>query len=585
MTDPPAWREWRRRLAGRAGATLRNEPRLVTVSAILVIAATWISIGLHVTEQRRDLYLAAERELRGGILTLSSHARRTFEAVNTTLHAVDSWLYETSRNTRSAPISELAKVIDDVQSSNEDYVDIRPISNDGFLFRFAADDDFRAFVGDRPYFKALYLAEPGTIEYSTPVVSRDTGRHVLPIAIKARPNRYGVGYLVAAVTVDQFDAAYRDLLISATGQIGLVRSDGKVLVSVPEDVMRNEASGSAFIGAIMANSHTEPGIIDAASPSGGSGAIAATLRLARHPVMVYAAFERDELDQRWQAEALPHFIAGAIATLLTILIAGWLRHVIRLREGAAAATAAALETANAANEAKRQFLANMSHELRTPLNAILGFSEVISRAMFGPLDAHYRTYGKDIHDSGKHLLHLVDQLLDISRIEAGAVALQPQPCNLGEIVDEAMRIIEPLRAQRELSLTADLSGVKGPVLADRGVLRQIFINLLGNAAKYNRQGGSVSVTARRSDGNVFIVVADSGQGIAETDLRHIFEPFRKGDAHVAEPAEMGLGLGLPIVKALLDLMRGEIRIESTAGEGTRVLLRLPDDTAVNRQAS
>lgn len=585
MDDEPAGKGLRYALAATIGGALRNELRLVLISALLVIAAIWLSVGLYVSEQRRSLYQAAEQELRGGILTLSSHARRTLEAVNTTLRSVDSWLFEASKSTRLAPLAELDKVIADIQALNEDFIDIRPISNDGYLFRFAAGDDFRTYVGDRPYFDALYLAKPGTLYLSEPVVSRDSGRFVLPVAMKVRPNRFGIGYLVAAVTIDQFDAAYRDLLISATGRIGLVRSDGRLLVSVPEDLLKDTSAGTDFLNELAEKSDTSAGTFEATSPLGGSGTVVAAMRLARQPILVYAAFERDELDQRWRAGAWPAVLAGIAATLLTVVIAGWLRHLVRLREREAANTVAALEAANAANAAKRKFLANMSHELRTPLNAILGFSEVISRAMFGPLDLHYQTYGNDIHKSGKHLLHLVDQLLDISRIESGTIALRQQPCDLDEILKEALRIVEPLRARRNLSVSCDLARSTGPVMVDRGILRQILINLLGNAAKYNKDGGSIAIGAWRDAGAVVIEIADTGQGIAAEDLCEIFEPFKKGDALVAQQADAGLGLGLPIVKALMELINGEIQIDSTVGQGTRVRLHLPDDVAVNRQAS
>jgi len=241
----------------------------------------------------------------------------------------------------------------------------------------------------------------------------------------------------------------------------------------------------------------------------------------------------------------------------------------------AANTVAALEAANAANEAKRQFLAHMSHELRTPLNAILGFSEVISVAMFGPIESKYRTYGTDINKSGKHLLHLVDQLLDISRIESGVVELASQPCSLPELVQEALRITESYRSRRQLSVSVDLAEDATNLLTDRGTLRQILINLLSNAARYNRDHGSISISSRNIEDTLVIAIEDTGQGIAEADMAQIFEPFKKGDAHVAQEADAGFGLGLPIVRGKVRLMGGEIYLQSTHGVGTRVEIRLP----------
>lgn len=561
--------------AGGLRRALSHGPHLVVISAVLVIATTWASIGLHVSDQKRALYGAAEQELRGAILTLGSHARRTIEAVNTTLHATDAWLFEASRDTRSTPLAELAVLIADIQRTNEDFIDIRPISNDGYLFRFAAGDSFRAFVGDRSYILNLQNAPPGEMFIAEPLESRDSGRYVLPIAMKVRANRYGIGYLVAAVTLEQFDRAYRDLLISAAGRIGLARDDGTVVVSVPRDLLAQPEASKAFIAPILAKATSEAQIFDATSPVTGGQVMTAALHLQKQPVLVYAAFERNELYQRWRAMALPQFIAGAVITLLTILIAGWLRYLMHEKDREAANTVMALAEANAANVAKRQFLAHMSHELRTPLNAILGFSEVISNAMFGPIEASYRTYGTDINKSGKHLLHLVDQLLDISRIEAGAVELVPQPCNLAELVAEALRIVEPYRSRRQVTVSVDITADATALIADRGTLRQILINLLSNAARYNRDRGSISVTARNLDQTLVIAIDDTGQGIAEADLAQVFEPFKKGDAHVAQAADAGFGLGLPIVRGKVELMGGEIRLQSTHGIGTRVEIHLP----------
>lgn len=564
-----------RSFASRLRAGLQHGPRLVTMSAVLVIVTTWLAVYFYVSEQRHEIFGAAEQELRGGILTLSSHARRTIEAVDTTLRAADSWLYEASKNPRNAPLRDLGVMISSIQASNEDFIDIRPITNDGFLFRFKGDEDFRTFVGDRSYFQDLYHKDPGDQFLAEPMVSRDSGRYVLPIAMKTRENRYGIGYLVAAVTLSQFDDAYRDLLISATGRIGLVRTDGMLLMSVPEDRTTEMEAAADFLAALAQHNSTKPTMVTVPSPLGDGEAMAAVVRLNSQPVLVYAAFDMDELEQRWQTGAAPSIFAAIIVTILTLLIAGWLRHLMRLKDMEAALTRDALAEANAANTAKRQFLANMSHELRTPLNAILGFSEVITHAMFGPIDAQYRTYGNDIHKSGKHLLHLVDQLLDVSRIESGAMALQIQPCDVKEILQEALRITEPIRARNDVRVEVDLQPGATSLMADRGVVRQIMINLLANAAKYNRPGGSITVRSRDTRDAFTLIVEDTGIGISPAALQQVFEPFKKGDAHVAQTAESSFGLGLPIVKGLVGLMGGEIEIRSEPAKGTMVSVQLP----------
>ena len=554
----------------------RNGPRLVLAFAFLVITATWASIGLHVHDQHRSIFESAERELVGAVITLDSHTRRTVEAVNTTLRSVDSWLYETSLRARPAPLADVASLISDLQSKNEDPVDIRPIGPDGFLFRFdRSGGDFRAFVGDREYIKALEHARAGSLYISTPVFSRDSKRYVLPIAIKAHVNRHGVAYLVAAVTVRQFETAYKDLLISAPARIGIVRDTGEVLVTVPNDP---ELIGKKMPGFSLV-AQTRPNVLrgtaDLPSSVPGNTAMTAFAHLARQPLIVFAAFDREDLQKGWLTLAMPQIAAGIVATLLTLLIAGWLRHLLSLKEKEADNVRAALEEAKAANIAKRQFMANMSHELRTPLNAILGFSEVIAGAVFGPLEAQYRTYGGDIHKSGQHLLHLVDQLLDISRIESGTMALNFQPCDLHDIVSEALKVTRPVAVDLNLRLSVQLEDDARQLVTDRGVLRQIMINLLSNAAKYNKQDGSITVTSRRTDSGICLVVEDTGYGIPTADLNRVFEPFARGDAWVARSTVEGTGLGLPIVRRLMERIGGEITLTSREGVGTRVELFLP----------
>lgn len=553
----------------------RNGPRVVVSLASLVVAGLWLSIGLHIHEQRTAIFSSAEQELRGASFALSSHVRRTIEAVHTTLRSVDSWLYESSLRSQPADLNDLVELISQLQKSNEEPVDIRPIDNHGFLFRFSGADNFRVFVGDRPYVRELEAAPAGTLYISEPLVSRDSGRRVLPIAIRTHPNRYGIGYLVAAVTTAQFEAAFRELLISAPGRIGIVRSDGVSLAAVPDDDSLATPQGQAFLRRLLSAQRPAPTITRLPSWHTDTEAIVVALRLARQPALVYAAFDTADLDQRWRAEALPQVVGGAIATLVLVLISLWLLHLMRLKARETEVTKMALADANAANVAKRQFLANMSHELRTPLNAILGFSEIISSAIFGPLDAHYRSYGGDISKSGRHLLHLVDQLLDISRIESGQLNLQPQPNNLEDVFAEVLKVTLGARGERDITTTVNCDPAARILTADRGVLRQILINLLSNAVKFNRPGGSIDLRATNSDGAVEITIADTGCGIAPEDVAQIFEPFKKGDAHLAQKPAEGLGLGLPIVRELVRACGGSIEISSTLGEGTTVTLVLP----------
>ena len=221
----------------------------------------------------------------------------------------------------------------------------------------------------------------------------------------------------------------------------------------------------------------------------------------------------------------------------------------------------AAEEAEAANQAKSEFLANMSHELRTPLNAIIGFAEIISNQILGPIgNARYCGYAKDIHSSGTHLLEVINQVLDMSKIEAGRFDLHEEEVDVAEVLGGVARLMETMAADGGLTLTTRLPEPPPVLLADRRVLRQIALNLLSNAIKFTPKGSKVELCARvEEDGDLSVVVTDTGIGIAEHDIPLALAPFGQIDNAITRERP-GTGLGLPIVKALVELHGGALKI-------------------------
>jgi two-component system, cell cycle sensor histidine kinase PleC len=232
--------------------------------------------------------------------------------------------------------------------------------------------------------------------------------------------------------------------------------------------------------------------------------------------------------------------------------------------------------AEEASQAKSKFLANMSHELRTPLNAIIGFSEMMGAGMFGPLGPDkYREYCSDIHQSGQYLLEVINDILDMSRIEAGRIRLEQEEIALGAFLVDATRVVSARANDKKLRLVTDVSqGIR--LRADHRLLKQIVLNLLSNSVKFTPQGGRVVLRGRATETEITIAIADTGIGIPKDALAKLGRPFEQVESQLTK-SHQGSGLGLAIAKSLTELHGGTMRIRSQIDHGTVVLLRLPAD--------
>jgi signal transduction histidine kinase len=257
---------------------------------------------------------------------------------------------------------------------------------------------------------------------------------------------------------------------------------------------------------------------------------------------------------------------------LALVVPGYRR--LREREANYALLHRAKEEAEVASRAKSEFLANMSHELRTPLNAIIGFSELLEGERFGALEAHYRTYAQDIGNSGRHLLSIINDVLDVSRVESGALTLQEEIVDVADIVESCARLIEPRAQEANIALAIELPPTLPSLTADERRLKQILLNILSNAVKFTPPGGHVAVRATVTAGGMAIIVADTGIGIAPEDLSKALRPFGQVDSRLARKYQ-GTGLGLPLAKAMMESHSGTLTIASTPGRGTTITITLP----------
>jgi len=296
----------------------------------------------------------------------------------------------------------------------------------------------------------------------------------------------------------------------------------------------------------------------------------------KHAVAIAKSIAAGKLDNRIAARG-----RSETAELLVSLsamqdaIAESVRQAEALRRAEAARLSAEYEAEAAvrANQTKSEFLATMSHELRTPLNAIIGFSELIQHALFGPLPAQYSEYAGDIHKSGHHLLALINDVLDLSKIEAGKFELHEDQIDMRELILDAVGLVSDHAKKSGVEIVEHLPSKIPTVVADHRLLKQVMLNLLSNAIKFTPPEGRVEVSADVMEG-IAIVVRDTGIGMTPDEIRIALSAFGQVDSKIAR-RQPGTGLGLPIARSLVELHGGEIRVESEPGVGTSVIVELP----------
>lgn len=544
----------------------------VLAFTFVVIGGIWGVVLWRLDADRERTYEQAQAELLGAQGLLAAHVGRTIESAKNLLDSIDRWLV--NQNAYS-DISQIADLVDNLQRHYSFPLGVRLFDLKGDAIVFGSYGRAGVNIADREYVRALDGATTDYIHIGRQIVTRSDGIAAIPLAKRAKPNVFGIGYVVTFVPIAPLNELFRNIFVSAPGVVGIVRDDGYVLYrNPPQGYVDAKIDLNYF--ANSPNERRDAGIIRQRSDLAGRPLVIAFRRVDRTPLFVYAHFLADDIEARISARKPLIFGIASVATLLALAMATMVAWFTEQSSREANRLRAALTEAEAANTAKREFLANVSHELRTPLNAIIGFSEFIAMQVYGPIPERYRTYVADVLTAGRHLLGVVNQLLDIAAIESRRVELRVEPLDPAMVIRDVVEMMRPIAVERAIHLVERPPRLPVSTTCDAGALRQILVNLIGNAAKYCNPDGTVSVSWERKDENAYcIAIADEGDGIPDEDIEHIFEPFwRKESAHVTRTG--GTGLGLSLTRQLVWQLGGTISVESIVGKGSVFSVTLPD---------
>ncbi|WP_085552647.1 sensor histidine kinase [Azospirillum agricola] len=554
---------------------------------VVLILGLNAMIGYDLLREHGTLVDQARDETQSLALVLERHATDSFSGVAKTLAGVAEVLaVRGDRWTRGAP--EVHALLRRQLALSPLTRALLVVSADGRLIHDTdtlepADLD----LSDRDYLLAHRDGLAGTVHLGVPVEGRTSGAWFVSMSRRLEtPDGRFAGVAVAVVEPAAFRGFYESLKLRNDAVVTLHHADGPVVARFPDH--------ERFVG--------RPVRGGAGARDEGTDRISSHRTSSEVPLVVTVSLARDAVLAPWRLRAVVELAAALGASLMLGLLTltlvreagrrermledlqaseGALRDSqrrlildIAARHRAEAELIAAKQASDSSNRAKTQFLANMSHELRTPLNAVIGFAEALESGIFGAMSAKQTEYVSDIRRSGLHLLSLINDILDTTKIESGKYVLHEERLAVRAVVGQCLRQIEPLAVQKGIGLAASMEPELPDLLADERALRQILLNLLSNAVKFTPAGGHIVVTADRAELDLRLRVTDTGIGIPQSELEQVLEPFHQVDnSHTRRYAGTGLGLGL--VKSLVEMHQGSLGLTSALGRGTTATVVLP----------
>ena len=565
--------------------------RMIALALLIGLAAFGL-LGWMVLDARKLTLEAARTTTQNFATALEQHAGRTIETVDLVLSVVINRVESPRVLGKDADAQEIHRILSDRIADAPQIRSVVVLDANGDAIHDAGAFPARRFnAAESDFFKVHQDRDDIGLYIGTPVRNRITGKWMITLSRRVNEADGSFkGVVVAVLDPGYFQDFYGTMDIGTAGHISLFLTDGSLLVREPVDecyIGHNYRSSELFSTYLPQSSQ---GSFEAVSEFDGMARIIGYKQVFGLPLVVAVGLAKDEVLAQWWQQTMFQIALGlALAVVATGLTVMLYRELNRRERAERKIKAAALEiekarqAADKANRAKSEFLASMSHELRTPLNAILGFSEVIHRSLLGaPSVSRYREYGGLIHESGLHLLSLINDILDLAKIEARKLDLHEEIVDLEQMLRSVVLMVSDKAQANELDLQLRDVPANLAVRGDARLLKQSFLNLLSNAVKFTPNGGRVWVATELSDAGVMVSVGDTGIGIKEGDLRRVFEPFEQIDSLIARQHQ-GSGLGMPLTRSFIELHGGSVSIQSSEGKGTVVTVLLPAERLVQNQ--
>ena len=545
------------------------------------------AFGVDAVTSHREHIAAAEREARDIASLVAEQTRQLFSSADQMLKAAilvrNEWASDPARSAASG--HRMIRAFE----TGSDFIS-RIVWTDAagkVQVSSAIESPPPIEMFDRPHFQFHVDRLGGGMYIGAPFKGRLGGTWISAITRRIdAPNDEFVGIVAAVMNTGYLSRMLERYHLASKLNVSLFLRDGHYIARFP--------NGDSFLG----QSRSEGPLFHDKVPAAPSGTFQApSLRTGEQRIYSYRAVDGFQLIvsvSMARAMALAPWydriritgMVSALALLGSFLATSFLwRQSARVRRQERIAQEARL-AAEHSSRSKSEFLAHMSHELRTPMNAVIGFTEMIRTEVFGPVGSpKYQEYLRDIAASGQHLLHVVNNILDLAKVEAGKWEMEETVSDLRELCEATAQMVRERARSAEVALSVSPSGPSLSIRADRRLMHQILINLLTNGIKFTERGGRVTLWwSLNDDGGVALGVTDTGVGMTEDDRRSVLEPFGRGSAELAR-ARHDTGLGLSICRQFAEMHGGRMAIESTLGKGTTVTVTLPRDRVIEAAAA